>query len=192
MNRRNVLQGLAALIALPLLPSCSRAVPPQAAAAPAMGTGAAAASEATAATAGGKVVPLKKPHSEWRKVLSPAAYAVLFEEGTERPFSSPLDKEKRAGTFLCAACYLPLFTSANKFDSGTGWPSFTREIAGHTATTRDFKMIVPRTEYHCARCGGHQGHIFDDGPAPLGKRWCNNGVALRFVPKDQSLPALRS
>ncbi|HXH00609.1 MAG TPA: peptide-methionine (R)-S-oxide reductase, partial [Xanthomonadaceae bacterium] len=122
VNRRNVLQGLAALIALPLLPSWSRAAPPQAAAAGATGTGAAA---VTAATAGRKVVPLKKPHAEWRKVLSPAAYAVLFEEGTERPFSSPLDTEKRAGSFLCAACYLPLFTSANKFDSGTGWPSFT-------------------------------------------------------------------
>lgn len=189
MNRRDVLQGLAALIALPLLPSCSRAAPLQAAAATATGAGAAA---ATAATAGGKVVALQKPHAEWRKVLSPAAFAVLFKDGTERPFSSPLDKENSPGTFLCAACYLPLFTSANKFDSGTGWPSFTRSISGHTATTRDFKLILPRTEYHCARCGGHQGHIFDDGPAPLGKRWCNNGVALRFVPKGQSLPALRS
>ena len=188
MNRRTVLQGLAALVTLPLLPSCSRAADPRSAAAGASTTGATAATAATA----GAVVPLNKPNAEWRMLLSPAAYAVLFEDGTERPFSSPLDKEKRAGTFLCAACYLPLFDPTHKFDSGTGWPSFTRSIAGHTATSRDFKLILPRTEYHCARCGGHQGHIFDDGPPPLGKRWCNNGVALRFVPKGQSLPALRS
>ncbi len=179
MNRRTLLQSLITLAALPLLPACSRANAPVVA--------------ATAAAAGGTVVvPLKKPAAAWRGEVSPAAYQVLFEDGTERAFSSPLDKEKRAGTFVCAACQLPLFTSTAKFDSGTGWPSFTASIAGHTGTARDFKLILPRTEYHCARCGGHQGHIFDDGPEPLGKRWCNNGVALAFVPQGQPLPALRS
>ncbi len=179
MNRRTLLQSLITLAALPLLPACSRAGAPVVA--------------ATAAAAGGTgVVPLKKPAAAWRGEVSPAAYQVLFEDGTEPAFSSPLDKEKRAGTFVCAACQLPLFNSADKFDSGTGWPSFTRSIAGHTGTARDFKLILPRTEYHCARCGGHQGHIFNDGPKPLGKRWCNNGVALAFVPQGQPLPALRS
>ena len=136
--------------------------------------------------------PLDKAASAWRALLSPEAYAVLFEEATERANSSPLNHEKRDGTFVCAACYLPLFNSQDKFDSGTGWPSFTQPIAGHTAFSRDFKLIIPRTEYHCARCGGHQGHMFDDGPPPRGERWCNNGVALRFIPKNENLPALRS
>jgi peptide-methionine (R)-S-oxide reductase len=138
------------------------------------------------------IVPLDKPHQDWRPLLSPAAYAVLFEEDTERSGSSPLNDEHRDGTFICAACYLPLFDSASKFDSGTGWPSFTQPLAGHVGLSHDFKLILPRTEYHCARCGGHQGHRFDDGPAPRGERWCNNGVALRFIPKTETLPALRS
>jgi peptide-methionine (R)-S-oxide reductase len=152
-----------------------------------------------AADAGGEVpgqardfAPLRKPDAEWRRLLPRDAYAVLFEENTERPRSSPLDGERRAGTFVCAACYLPLFASSAKYDSGTGWPSFFRPISGRVATRRDFKLIWPRTEYHCARCGGHQGHVFDDGPRPTGQRYCNNGVALRFVPDGQPLPALRS
>ena len=139
-----------------------------------------------------KIEPLEKPKAGWRKLLAPEAYAVLFEERTERPFSSPLDKEKRRGTFVCAACQLPLFSSAAKFDSGTGWPSFFEPIAGHIATKRDYWLIVPRTEYHCVRCGGHQGHVFNDGPRPTGQRWCNNGLALQFVPDGEALPALRT
>ncbi|CAG0964094.1 Peptide methionine sulfoxide reductase MsrB [Myxococcaceae bacterium] len=130
------------------------------------------------------------PKSEWRKRLAPEAYAVLFEEGTERARTSPLEQEKRPGTFVCAACMLPLFESSTKFESGTGWPSFFRAIEGRVATKLDLKLILPRTEYHCARCGGHQGHVFDDGPPPTGLRYCNNGVALRFVPEGEPLPAL--
>jgi peptide-methionine (R)-S-oxide reductase len=135
---------------------------------------------------------LEKPKAEWRKLLPPEAYAVLFEERTERAFSSPLDKEKRRGTFICAACQLPLFNSTAKFDSGTGWPSFYEPIAGRMATKRDYWLVVPRTEYHCARCGGHQGHVFNDGPRPTGQRWCNNGLALQFVADGEALPALRT
>jgi peptide-methionine (R)-S-oxide reductase len=137
------------------------------------------------------VVKLDKAKSEWRKLLPPDAYAVLFEARTERPFSSPLDKEKRQGTFVCAACHLPLFTARAKFDSGTGWPSFSEPINGRIETKRDYWLVVPRTEYHCARCGGHQGHVFNDGPPPTGQRWCNNGLALMFVPEGEKLPELR-
>ncbi len=127
--------------------------------------------------------PLNLPDSEWKKRLTPAAYDVLRHEGTERAGSSPLDHEKRPGVFVCAGCGLPLFSSAMKYDSGTGWPSFFTTIPGVIGTSRDFKLILPRTEYHCVRCGGHHGHLFDDGPQPTGLRYCNNGVALRFIPK---------
>ena len=130
--------------------------------------------------------------AEWRQELPPAAYHVLFEEGTERAGTSPLNQEKRAGTFVCAACLAPLFRSDTKYESGTGWPSFFRPIPGALATKRDFKLIWPRTEYHCARCGGHQGHVFTDGPQPTGERYCNNGVALRFVPDGEPLPEPRA
>ncbi len=126
-----------------------------------------------------------KTDAEWKKQLSPEAYDVLRHEGTERAFTSPLNDEKRKGTFACAGCALPLFLSEHKFDSGTGWPSFFDAIPGHVETKRDFKLIYPRKEYHCAQCGGHQGHIFDDGPKPTGLRYCNNGVALQFIP-DQA------
>lgn len=124
----------------------------------------------------------KLSDAEWKKRLSPAAYRVLRQEGTERPFTSPLNNEHRKGTFLCAGCALPLFKSAWKYDSGTGWPSFYTAIKGALGKKTDLKIGIPRTEYHCARCLGHQGHVFDDGPRPTGLRYCNNGVALKFVP----------
>ena len=138
------------------------------------------------------ILKLEKPLAEWRTLLPSVAYAVLFEAATEPPRSSPLNQEKRKGTYLCAACYLPLFESDTKYESGTGWPSFYTPIADRLGTKTDYKLIWPRTEYHCIRCGGHQGHVFKDGPPPTGQRWCNNGVALTFVPEDESLPALRS
>lgn len=127
---------------------------------------------------------LERDKNAWRERLPDDAYRVLFEEDTERPFSSALNDEKRDGAYACRACGLVLFTSAMKYDSGTGWPSFFTAITDHLGQSTDFKLIWPRTEYHCAKCGGHQGHVFDDGPAPTGQRWCNNGVALRFIPKQ--------
>jgi peptide-methionine (R)-S-oxide reductase len=127
---------------------------------------------------------LKLDDAEWKKRLSADQYDVLREEGTEPPFTSPLNNEKHEGTFACAGCGLALFPSKFKFDSGTGWPSFYDAMPGHVKTKTDYKIIAPRTEYHCARCGGHQGHVFNDGPAPTGLRYCNNGVALKFLPKS--------
>lgn len=138
------------------------------------------------------VEPFELPKARWKQILPADAYAVLFEAATEPARSSPLDREKRKGTFVCAACFLPLFASETKFESGTGWPSFFDHLPGAIATKRDYALLWPRTEYHCARCGGHQGHLFDDGPEPTGLRYCNNGVALRFVPEGEPLPALRT
>ncbi len=168
MNRRTLLQ---ALLPLPLAGIAARAL----------------ANEPAAA-----IAPLRKTRAQWRELVSPAAFRILFDEGTEPAGSSALNAEKRPGTYLCAACFLPLFDAADKYESGTGWPSFTRPIEGRLGTKTDFKLIWPRTEYHCIRCGGHQGHVFDDGPPPTGQRWCNNGLALRFVPQGQALPELRT
>ena len=129
-----------------------------------------------------KIDKIAKTEGEWRKLLTPAQFSVLREEGTERPFSSPLNNEKRKGTFVCAGCDLVLFESKTKYDSGTGWPSFYAAIPGRVESRVDHKMMMPRDEYHCVRCGGHQGHVFDDGPKPTGLRYCNNGVALKFIP----------
>ena len=178
MNRRLLLGGIVALPILSYVPAL---------------VGRTAQSRKTHALGPQEFTVLDKSKAEWRELLEPARYRVLFEEATEPPRSSPLDDEKRAGTFVCAACYLPLFSSEHKYDSGTGWPSFTRPVeAASIGTKRDFKLVWPRTEYHCARCGGHQGHVFKDGPAPRGERWCNNGLALEFIPADQALPELRS
>ncbi len=138
-----------------------------------------------------KLGTLQKPASTWKPLLAEDAYGVLFEEDTERAGSSPLNHEKRKGTFLCAACHQPLFSSDAKFESGTGWPSFFKPLDKAVATKSDRKFFMTRTEYHCSRCGGHQGHVFDDGPQPTGLRYCNNGLALRFVPEGEALPALR-
>ncbi len=160
MNRRRVVRTLGGLALLPLFLN-------------------------TAAAGSGKTANRQKvlrSEEEWRRLLTSDQYHVLREEGTERSWTSPLNEEKRAGRYLCIGCEQPLFTSAMKFDSGTGWPSFYEVIEGAVETRRDFKLILPRTEYHCARCGGHHGHVFKDGPKPTGLRYCNNGVVLKFVP----------
>jgi peptide-methionine (R)-S-oxide reductase len=130
--------------------------------------------------AGAEAFEVVRTEEEWKRLLAPAQFRVLRQHGTERPFTSALNGEHRAGVFRCAACDLDLFRSDTKFDSGTGWPSFYAPIADAVRTSNDFSLIVPRQEVHCRRCGGHLGHVFDDGPRPTGKRYCMNGVALKF------------
>jgi peptide-methionine (R)-S-oxide reductase len=155
-SRRQVLGWLSLGAALPVIAACG-------------GT-----------TAEARTYPVRYTPAEWRKRLTPAQFHILREQGTERPFSSALNREHRKGTFLCAADGQALFSSATKFDSGTGWPSFWKPLAGGVATSTDFKLGYPRTEVHCTRCGGHLGHVFDDGPRPTGKRYCMNGAAMTF------------
>ncbi len=154
-TRRTALAWLGAGAALPVLAACGS--PAQA-----------------------KTFRVSMSESQWRQKLTPAQFQVLREEATERAFTSPLNKEKRAGTYLCAGCGNELYSSATKFESGTGWPSFFRPLPGAIGTGTDYKLGYPRTEVHCADCGGHLGHVFDDGPPPTGKRYCMNGVAMTF------------
>lgn len=166
MKRRNILQGITqAGLGLALLPFSEIAM---------------------------AMTKLLKSKAQWQQLLPAANHAVLFKDSTERAGSSPLNDEKRAGNYVCFACNLPLFKSELKFDSGTGWPSFFNVIPDAVETRLDFSMIWPRTEYHCARCGGHQGHLFKDGPPPTGLRYCNNGVALQFISAGEKLPELRT
>jgi peptide-methionine (R)-S-oxide reductase len=139
-----------------------------------------------------KVKRLVKSKEEWMKLLTEQQFLILFEDGTERAGTSPLNAEKRKGTFVCAACFYPLFSSDKKYESGTGWPSFFDALPDALGTKEDRKFFMRRTEYHCARCAGHQGHVFEDGPKPTGLRYCNNGLALLFVPDGEKLPALRT
>ncbi|BBC71239.1 peptide-methionine (R)-S-oxide reductase [Altererythrobacter sp. B11] len=156
-TRRSALAWLGAGIAVPALAACG-------------------------SPAAAKSFPLSLSEDAWRKKLTKAQFSVLREEATERPYSSPLNDEHRKGTFLCAGCDHPLFSSATKFDSGTGWPSFYQPLKGAVGTSTDYKLAYPRKEVHCANCGGHLGHVFNDGPKPTGLRYCMNGVAMKFRP----------
>jgi len=188
MDRRSFLHQLAWISAAPLALSATACTPGQS-----RPSGAPTAPDTLGVHAlPDDIPPLEKSTDEWRSLLSENEFHILFEEGTEPRRSSPLLDEKRTGTYICAACRLPLFSSKTKYESGTGWPSFWAPLDGKLDTKKDMKLGYARTEYHCVRCGGHQGHIFEDGPEPTGLRYCNNGLALAFVPADQPLPELRT
>jgi peptide-methionine (R)-S-oxide reductase len=181
MNKRHfLLAGTAAIGAVTL----SRVLPRQANTQTAAAEGSKSVGGATSTGTTNSTAPFEitKTEAEWQRILTPEQFKVLRQQGTEPPLSSPLDKQFAKGTYDCAGCDLPLFTSATKFDSGTGWPSFYAPIEGAVATSVDNSLFMTRTEVHCRRCGGHLGHVFDDGPQPTGKRYCMNGVALKFVP----------
>jgi len=167
MNRREFILSASGLLAASVFPACSSAEQ--------------------------KGFILKKSTEEWKSLLPSENFKVLFKEATEKPFSSELDKESRPGTYICFACHQPLFDSTTKYDSGTGWPSFYDYLSGSLGMKRDYSLFLgDRTEYHCSRCGGHQGHVFPDGPKPTNKRYCNNGLSLRFIPRNETLPELRT
>ena len=174
INRSDFLRRLGGLVALPLV-ACE---------------GARGATEPL--TEEDDLPPLYKPLTEWQNLLPPEQFSVLFEGGTEPAFSSPLHAEEREGTYVCAACFIPLFTSETKYETGTGWPSFWQPLEGRVLFKPDIRFSVPAVEYHCFRCYGHQGHVFGDGPQPSGNRYCNNGLAVLFVHRDEPLPGLRT
>lgn len=184
MNRRNWLQGLGAIAVAGIAGKASAAPPSSVSVNPADLQKNWRALVPPGAKLPAPAEKINLTDAEWKKKLSPAQYHVLRQEGTERSGTSPLNEEKRPGVFVCAGCDLPVFTSEMKYESGTGWPSFFTTIPGAFETKKDFMLVWPRTEYHCVRCGGHHGHVFDDGPAPTRQRWCNNGVALKFLPKN--------
>lgn len=148
--------------------------------------GSAGSRTALAQTGKAKTFEITKTPAEWKKILTPAQYYVLRDHGTERPFSHPYDKLYAPGMYHCAGCDLPLFSSETKYDSGTGWPSFWKPLDNALGTKEDRSLFMLRIEYHCRRCGGHQGHVFEDGPKQSGLRYCNNGAALKFVPKEKT------
>ena len=180
MNKRTFLKALAGLAAVPLTALGYRSID-------AVNSTELRQSGATGLAEEPPLEKIKLTNAEWKKLLTPQQYKVLLKEGTERPFTSDLNDEKRDGIYACAGCDLPLFNANAKYDSGTGWPSFFSAIPNHIGTSTDYKLIFPRTEYHCVRCGGHQGHLFKDGPQPTGLRYCNNGVALKFHTVDESI-----
>ncbi len=183
MNRRNLLKGLAAVpfLAAPLRRGWA------ATARTAVDVGELQKNWKALLAQGADVAltpePLRRTNEEWKQILTPAQYSVLRREGTERAGSSPLNDEKRQGLFVCAGCGEKLFDAATKFESGTGWPSFWQPLAGGIGTTTDRSFFMTRTEVHCAKCGGHLGHVFPDGPAPTGQRYCMNGAAMKFEEK---------
>lgn len=192
MDRRSFLRHIPGLVAAPVILSACGREATDATAAQAASSKAVVPDSIRVHTSIDGFNPIDKPLEEWRDLLSDQAFRIMFEDGTEPRYSSPLLDNKEKGTYICAACYLPLFPSTTKYESGTGWPSFWKPLEGRLGEEEDTRFGMVRTEYHCKRCGAHQGHVFSDGPEPTGLRYCNNGVALNFVPEGEALPALRT